>query len=73
MNKSKFLLAAVACLLLAGCQQPDGAYAAVHQIVPDPVILHLGGALYLAKDRENNLFLIEADDFGEATIISRIY
>ncbi|WP_156302768.1 hypothetical protein [Methylogaea oryzae] len=44
MNKSKFLLAAVACLLLAGCQQPDGAYAAVHQIVPDPVILHLGGA-----------------------------
>lgn len=66
-------VAATVCLALAGCRQPEGGYGAVHQIVPDPIILHLGGAFYLAKDRDNNLFLVEADDFGEAAILKQLY
>lgn len=66
--------AALLALMLAGCQPPpDGGYAAVHQIVPDPLIMHLNGALYLAKDRDDNLFLVEADDYGEATILEQVF
>jgi hypothetical protein len=58
--------------LLAGCSPSQEAYMAVHQVVSDPIIFHLGGHYYLTKERDGDFFLVILDGNDEVAEIKKL-
>ncbi|QSA96615.1 hypothetical protein [Methylococcus sp. EFPC2] len=71
-----FLRIGAVLLLLAAltrCGATEEGFAAVHQVVSDPLILHLAGPYYLAKERNGDLLLIELDANNEVVAVSTLW
>lgn len=75
MNRWLLRLGAVLLLLaaLTRCGATEEGYAAVHQVVSDPLILHLAGPYYLAKERNGDLLLIELNADNEVVAVSTLW
>lgn len=59
--------------LLAGCSGSEADYTAVYQVVPDAHVLYLGNHYLLAKDNDGNYYFIQADGFGEASYVKKLF
>ncbi|MGI9211407.1 MAG: hypothetical protein ACR2HF_02945 [Methylococcaceae bacterium] len=65
MRKIRYALILITALL-GGCGSPSPeGYAAVHQVVSDPLIVYLGNSWYLAKERDGGFLLISVDANNE--------
>lgn len=72
MRKSIFSIILTAVLLSACNSTPEG-YAAVHQVISDPLILYLGNSYYLAKERDGEFLLIRIDQNNEVAEMKKIF
>ena len=59
--------------LLTGCDSSPEGYAAVHQVVSDPVIVYLGNDYYLAKERDGAFLLIRIDENNEVAEMKTLF
>jgi hypothetical protein len=59
--------------LLSGCTSTPEGYAAVHQVVSDPLIVYLGNSWYLAKERDGEFLLISVDSNNEVAEMIRLF
>lgn len=67
MNIWLLRIGAIVLLLasLTRCGATEEGYAAVHQVISDPIIFHLWANYYLAKERNGDMLLIELDANNE--------
>ncbi len=72
MRKFSLVLVLLA-FLLGGCTATPEGYAAVHQVVSDPLILYLGNAWYLAKERDGAFMLISVDSNNEVAEMIKLF
>ncbi|MBM3202648.1 hypothetical protein FJZ55_01885 [Candidatus Woesearchaeota archaeon] len=72
MRKIRLVLILTAALF-GGCTATPEGYAAVHQVVSDPLIVYLGNSWYLAKERDGAFMLVSVDSNNEVAEIINLY
>ncbi len=68
-----FLPLIILATLLSGCDGTAEGYAAVHQVISDPLIVYLGNSYYLAKERDGAFLLIRLDSDNEVVEMKQIF